>query len=206
MDKYNKMIKTVCLLVVLILFSLVISSVKALAQENFNVVVSIAKGDLNKDLLPDSVVVTQDTTADTSPYRLEIFFAKKGGGYQLNIRTDKAINEQHPNGKDGYRDGYGFSKVTIKRGVIDLYCQLIRGYFIHKFRHQNGNFELIGYNYRTMNPLGVSFADFNLSTGVYLETVEYDDPEQKGTKNRKIIKVRPLPKLQDFVPYSNDLY
>lgn len=206
MNSHTKMIRIVCLLLVINPILLMIFSTQLSAQENFNVVVSIAKGDLNKDLLADSVVVTQDTTADTSPYRLEIFFAKKEGGYQRNIRTDNAINEQFPNGKDGYRDGYGFSKVTIKRGVIELHCQLIRGYFIHKFRHQNGNFELIGYSYRTMNPLGLSFADFNLSTGVYLETVEYDDPEQKGTKNRKIIKVRPLPKLQDFVPYSNDLY
>jgi hypothetical protein len=206
MNSHTKVIRIVCLLLVITPILLMISSTQLSAQENFNVVVSIAKGDLNKDLLADSVVVTQDTTADTSPYRLEIFFAKKGGGYQRKIRTDKAINEQLPNGKDGYRDGYGFSKVTIKGEVIDLHCQLIRGYFIHKFRYQNGNFELIGYSYRTMNPLGESFADFNLSTGVYQETVEYDDPEQKGTKSRKIIKVRPLPKLQDFVPYSNDLY
>lgn len=202
MKKSLKPIKILYLLpLCLIMLSLPLS-----AQENFNVVVSVAIGDLNKDLLPDSIVVTQDTTADTSPYRLEIYFAKKEGGYQLNIQTDKAINEQFPNGKNGYRDGHGFSKVSIKGGVIDLHRQLIRGYFIHKFRYQNGNFELIGYSYRTMDPLGLSFADFNLSTGVYLETVEYDDPEQKRTKNRKIIKVRPLPKLQDFVPYSNDLY
>lgn len=200
------MIKSVCLLLVVTPILLMVSSIQLSAQENFSVVVSIAKADLNKDLLKDSVVITQDTTADTSPYRLEIFFAKKSGGYQRNIRTDKAINEQLPNGKDGYRDGYGFSKVTVKGEVIELHCQLIRGYFIHKFRYQNGNFELIGYSSRTMNPLGMSFTDFNLSTGVYLEIVEYDDPGQKGTKNRKIIKVRPLPKLQHFVPYSNDLY
>lgn len=206
MNSYTKMIRIACLLLVITPVLLMVSSTGLSAQENFDVIVSIAKGDLNKDLLADSVVVTQDTTADTSPYRLEIYFAKKGGGYQRNIRTDQAINEQRPNGKDGYRDGYGFSKVTIKRGVIELHCQLIRGYFTHKFRHQNGNFELIGYSYRTMDPMGLSFGDFNLSTGVYLKTAEYDDPEQKGTKSRKIIKVRPLPKLQDFVPYSNDLY
>lgn len=185
---------------------LIVLSKPLSAQENFNVVVSMAKGDLNKDLLADSIVVTQDTAADTSPYRLEIYFAKKEGGYQQNIQTDKAINEQHPNGKDGYREGYGFSNVSIKGGVIALHCQLIRGYFIHRFRYQNGNFELIGYSCKTTNPAGVSFADFNLSTGVYLETMESDDPEQKRMKSRKIIKVRPLPKLQDFVPYSNDLY
>ncbi|NQX38395.1 hypothetical protein SAMN05421820_101414 [Pedobacter steynii] len=206
MNSHTKLIRIVCLFLVITPILLMVSSTRLSAQENFNVVVSMAKGDLNRDLLADSVVVTQDTIADTSPYRLEIYFAKKGGGYHLNIQTDKAINEQSPNGKDGYRDGYGFSKVTIKRGVIELQCQLIRGYFMHKFRYQNGNFELIGYSYRTMNPLGVSFADFNLSTGVYLGTEEYDDPEQKTTKNREIIKVRPLPKLQDFVPYSNDLY
>ena len=206
MNSHTKMIRIVYLLLIANPILLMVSSTQLRAQEDFNAVVSIAKGDLNKDLLTDSVVVTQDTTADTSPYRLEIYFAKKGGGYQRNIRTDKAINEQYPNGKDGYRDGYGFSNVTIKRGVVELHCQLIRGYFIHKFRYQNGNFELIGYSYRTMNPLGVSFADFNLSTGVYLETVEYDDPKGKGTKSRKIIKVHPLPKLQDFMPYSNDLY
>lgn len=204
MDKYSKMIKTVCLLAVLIPLSLI--SAKAIAQENFNVVVSIAKGDLNKDLLADSVVVTQDTIADTSPYRLEIFFAKKGGGYELNIRTDQAINEQRPSGKDGYRDGYGFSEVTIKAGVIDLHCQTLRGGFQHKFRYQNGNFELIGFSYETSDPLGLSTGDFNLSTGVYLKTEGYDDSDKKSNKRRKIIRISPLPKLKDFVPYSNDLY
>ncbi|AOM80386.1 hypothetical protein [Pedobacter steynii] len=184
----------------------VIFSASLRAQENFNVIVSMAKGDLNKDLLADSVVVTQDTTADTSPYRLEIYFAKKGGGFQRNIQTDKAINEQFPNGKDGYRDGYGFSKVTIKAGVIDVFCQLLRGHFRHKFRYQNGNFELIGYSSRTSNPLGMSAVDFNLSTGVYLQAEEYDDSDKKNSKRSKIIKISPLPKLKDFVPYSNDLY
>lgn len=200
--------KSVKLIKILFLLPLcfVVFSASLRAQENFNVIVSIAKGDLNKDFLADSVVVTQDTTADTSPYRLEVYFAKKGGGFQRNILTDKAINEQFPNGKDGYRDGYGFSEVTIKAGVIDVFCQLLRGHFRHKFRYQNGNFELIGYSSRASNPLGMSAVDFNLSTGVYLQTEEYDDSDKKNSKRRKIIKVSPLPKLKDFVPYSNDLY
>lgn len=206
MNRYTKMIKTIGLLLLLTPILLIVSSARLSAQENFNVIVSIAKGDLNKDLLADSVVVTQDTIADTSPYRLEIFFAKKGGGYQLNILTDKAINEQRPNGKDGYRDGYGFSGVTIKAGVIDIFCQLLRGHFRHKFRYQNGNFELIGYSSRTSDPLGMSAVDFNLSTGVYLETEKYDDSDKKDNKRKKIIRISPLPKLKDFVPYSNDLY
>lgn len=46
-------------------------------QFNFNYTVLEVTGDLNKDNLPDKVVVAQDTLSETAPYQLQIFFKEK---------------------------------------------------------------------------------------------------------------------------------
>lgn len=200
--KYKHLFMLAIVLIPIVSFSQ--STKKA---DRFSYVVSKVTGDLNKDNLPDYAVVTQDTLADTSPYHLQVFFAKPGGGYELKISSTKAINEQYAGGKNGYREGYSFTELKIKNGVLIINCSLIRGNFNHKFRYQNGNFELIGYTtgYSDGHSQMVDI-DFNLSTGVHLEKVESFETGEVASNKKKIIKIRPLPKLQDFVPYKSDYY
>lgn len=163
-------------------------------------------GDLNKDSLPDKVIVTQDTLNENAPYRLQVFFKEPNGQFKLIVTTTKIIEPQYPDGRDGYRTD-DFSDVTINKGVLSIYFQLLRGHCEHKFRYQNGNFELIGFSEAYSDGQGVmSTNDFNLSTGIRIEKSERYDIDKILSYKKKKILIRPLPKLQDITPFENELY
>ena len=187
---------------------LLLISVKVCAQNKtqpFKVLIEEVKGDLYKDGLPDLVKLTQDTLVDEAPYRLQVFFAQPGGKWKLIVSSDQIIAPQFPNGKDGYRGEASFESLTIKNNVLTISNQLIRGNFAHKFRYQNGNFELIGFTQVNANGLGeMHKEDFNLSTGIrYYKEERYDTNEIIVNKKEKKL-IRPLPKLQSFVPFEKD--
>jgi hypothetical protein len=188
-----------------LIIALVCLSTNLFAQ-NFTHLVAQAKGDLNKDGLADLAEVKQDTLADTAPYRLQIFFAQPGGKLKLITSSTQIIAPQFPNGKDGYRTGEGFDSIVIKNNVITIKNQLLRGNFNHKFRYQNGYFELIGFNMIYSDGLGtMTYTDFNLSTGVRLYKEErYDTGKILINKKEKKL-IRPLPKLENFVPFELNL-
>jgi len=165
------------------------------------------EGDLNKDSLIDKVVITQDTLNENAPYRLQVFFKERNGNSKLIVSSTKIIEPQYPDGRDAYRTGNGFSNVTIKNGVLSVNFQLLRGYYEHKFRFQNKNFELIGFSmvYSDGNS-EMTTTDFNLSTGTRIETTERYDTGKVLSKTKKKILIRPLPKLQDVVPMEKELY
>ncbi len=176
-------------------------------NENFSVVVFDVKGDLNKDKLEDKVVVTQDTLNDNAPYRLQVFFAQPNGVHKLIAETTQLIEAQFPNGKKGYQEGNEFYELTIVKGVVTKKMQLLRGSYEHKFRFQNGAFELIGFKGGFSNGRGeMTSIDFNLSTGIRTEKTERYDAEKVISNTKKKILIRPLPKLQDVVPFENELY
>ncbi|MCD0490057.1 hypothetical protein LPB86_17585 [Pedobacter sp. MC2016-14] len=176
-------------------------------KDSFSSVISKATGDLNKDQLPDFAIVTQDTLADTAPYRLQIFFGTPGGGRRLVVNTTKAITPQHVNGKDGYRDGNSFSEVTIAKNVLTLSRELLRGGNDYKFRYQNGSFELIGFSESVSDGQGHIFStDFNLSTNTIVHEKENYETSTMMEKTTKTLRIRPLPKLQDFDPDKLSLY
>lgn len=163
-------------------------------------------GDLNKDSLPDKVIVTQDTLNENAPYRLQVFFKEPNGQFKLIVTTTKIIEPQYPDGRDGYRTD-DFSDVTINKGVLSVNFQLLRGHFEYKFRYQNGNFELIGFSEGYSDGQGVaSSTDFNLSTGIRIEKSERYDIDKILSYKKKKILIRPLPKLQDIKPFENELY
>lgn len=163
-------------------------------------------GDLNKDSLPDKVIVTQDTLNENAPYRLQVFFKEPNGQFKLIVTTTKIIEPQYPDGRDGYRTD-DFSDVTINKGVLSVNFQLLRGHIEYKFRYQNGNFELIGFSEGYSDGQGVaSSTDFNLSTGIRIEKSERYDIDKILSYKKKKILIRPLPKLQDIKPFENELY
>lgn len=176
-------------------------------QSNFNYPVLEVTGDLNKDNLPDKVVVTQDTLNEIAPYQLQIFFKEKSGGYKLVTASSKIIEPQYPEGRGGYITGNGFGDVTIRNGILSINFQLLRGHFEHTFRFRNGNFELIGFSMVNANGIGeMTTTDFNLSTGIRIEKTERSDNGKILSNTRKKIWIRPLPKLQDLVPMENEFY
>ncbi|OXB06763.1 hypothetical protein B0A72_04620 [Flavobacterium pectinovorum] len=178
------------------------------AQNNFTKEITKVKGDLNKDGLIDYVQVLQDTISETAPYKLEIYFAETNGTFKKIISTIKAIDQQFPEGRNGYYNGNSFYEITIIKGILSIHNELIRGNFEHKFRYQNGNFELIGFSQVYSDGQGtMGMIDFNLSTGIRIKTTEpYGEDDFPKTKNQTKMMIRPLPKLQDFTPFKTEYY
>lgn len=186
-----------------LLFSVMLS-----AQNNFTKEITKVKGDLNKDGLIDYVQVLQDTVSETAPYKLEIYFAEINGTFKKIFSTIKAIDPQFPEGRNGYYNGNSFYEITIMKGILSIHNELIRGNFEHKFRYQNGNFELIGFSQVYSDGQGtMGMIDFNLSTGIRIKTTEpYGEDDFPKTKNQTKIMIRPLPKLQDFTPFKTEYF
>ena len=135
------------------------------------------------------------------------FFKEPNGLYKLVVTSTKIIEPQYPDGRDGYRTGNGFSGVSIENGVLSVNFELLRGHFEHKFRFQNGNFELIGFSEVYSDGRGIMMTtDFNLSTGIRIEKSERYDTVKVLSNTKKKIRIRPLPKLQDITPMENELY
>ena len=84
---------------------------------------------------------------------------------------------------------------------------MTRGHFTHKYRFQNGNFELIGFSQVYSDGHGImTTIDYNLSTGIRIEKTERYDTDKVLSNTKKKILIRPLPKLQDITPMENELY
>ncbi len=174
---------------------------------SFDKIILEVKGDLNGDTIPDSVVVSQDTLDNAAPYCLQIFLIEPTGKPQLIVSTTSAIVPQYPNGKSEYAEGNDFDTVTIKSRVISIRQLLTRGYYIHKYRYQHGNFELIGFTSASCDGSSTcTDIDFNLSTGVRIERQTLISEDKPFSSKKRIVKIRPLPLLQDVVPFSSEYY
>jgi len=165
---------------------------------------AIAKGDLNKDNLADSVIVTVDTAADTESVTLKVFFATNNG-YTLAVTTDKAVTPLRINGKDGYADGNDFDTATIFNGVLSISEQQLRGHTECKFRYQDGHFELIGYTSGGADAGTIYTTDYNLMTG-QLKYEEVKQETDKTIKKRDVrVKLPQRPKLEDYQPGETEV-
>jgi hypothetical protein len=195
------------LLFIAVLLPAMVYSQDGSNKKSFNHIITTIKGDLNKDNLPDSVIVLQDTLDDKAPYRLQIFFKRADEGYRLAIQNDSAIEVEFPNGKEGYLTGTKFSHINIKAGVLTINTELLRGQYEYKFRYQNGYFAMIGFmEIYSDGDRNMTTTDFNLSTGILLEKIEHYDTGKIISNTKKKIKVNPLPDLKRFTPFSTTLY
>jgi hypothetical protein len=159
------------------------------------VVVAYAKGDLNKDALQDSVVTLKTTSPDSVFYQLKVFFKQANAGYKLVVSTKKAIAPHQ------FSTGDTLQSIEISKNQLIITYGLLRGHYENKFRYQNGNFELIGHSDGYSDGRGSIFTnDFNLITGRHIHIQEDYEANKLLYKRDTIIKVRPLPKLQNFVP------
>jgi hypothetical protein len=179
---------------------------------SYSQLLSHVTGDLNKDEISDSVVVSIDTLNRFHPYRLLVYFGKPGNNYELAVTADNIIEPDRPDGEEpAFLDGAGFESVTIERGVLWINGVWLRGRYEHKFRYQDGNFELIGYTSADASGGLIYSRDFNLVTGNCIDKKEfigapedYDPEIYKEGETRKKMLIRPLPKLQEFRPFTDE--
>lgn len=169
-------------------------------KSNYNSVVYKIYGDLNKDNLPDMVIVKEDTSNKRRHNLLEIFFQTKKGSYQKVLSSTKAVMERFPYGDE--RTETILEDLKIKNGVLIFTNQLIKANLTHKFRYQNGEFELIGFSSNNASSGYLESVDYNLSTGEKIEKhTDYEtDKILKLTKTKEKLSV--LPKLKDFSPFE----
>ncbi len=167
---------------------------------NYSKIIYSIEGDLNRDGIADLVTVKQDSSSKYKPHLLEIKFKKVDGKYETVFKSEKTLWEIHPEGNE--ITVAILEALEIKKGVLIFTNQYIRGNTKHKFRYQNGNFELIGYTSHEGGP-GLVYIDYNLITGTKITHHNpYDNP--KIGKKITTERISPLPKLQDLEPLSFD--
>lgn len=186
-----------------ILFFLLISNY-FFSQQNFNSKILEIEGDLNKDGIKDLVILKQDTINEYHPYQLQIFLKDKIGKNSIVISANKAIEEEFPNGKNGFLNDNNV-EIEIKNGIIIITKNFIRGWYSHKFRYNKNKFELIGATICEANYSNIIKTDYNLLTGNLIITKTAIGSNRENFTKRKL-KINSLPDLQNFVPLSKEYY
>ena len=187
---------------VFIFFSSVLFAQTDSLLSDFDYQVAEVLGDLNKDSLPDKVVVEQDTTAFTWPYRIQVFFGQPNGSFQLIALSEQLIAAQYPDGRDGFLEGGGFSEVTITNGLLSVNYGLLRGHYEHEFRFQNNHLELVGFKSGGVNAGKVEVIDFNLYSGVRSKQVYHISIDKPFLNFTEKVIIRPLPRFEDVIPFT----
>lgn len=167
-------------------------------KNKYDHIVYNIEGDLNNDGLSDLVIVREDTVNKFNPYLLEIKFGTSNGAYKTALTSEQAVMNKYPDGNES--NSIILEKLEIKKGILIFTNQLIRGNLVHKFRYQNGNFELIGYTFNNASPGYVELLDYNLSTGKKVLIKREYETDKIIEKTETIEKLSPLPKLQKFAP------
>jgi len=188
---------------------------KTKTKNNFNYLVREEAGDLNKDGKMDRVTVHLDTTDKTSPLRLQIWLSQPNGKLALAVSSTQIIEAQYPPEKHGAYNGYQIPDFRIENGNLLMWSEIKGGNITYEFRYRNGNFELINIDKLTNNATkgyideNTVFTEtkFNLVTGIRIETDDTNSKKVlKNNKRKKIVMIRPLPKIQDFKFSDKDRY
>ena len=189
----------------LMLISVVANAQKQTLTTTFTVPVREENGDLNSDGLTDKVSITMDTANVIRPLKLEIFFQQKDSKYKLVASSTKLLVPQYH--KDGKYAGNVLPDVEIENGILTILTERDGNHAQHQFKFQNGNFELIYYfNVIWDGKNTTTETKFDLVTGNYsVESQQLGSDEVTVLEKKKMV-VKPLPKLQDFVPFANQLY
>jgi hypothetical protein len=164
-----------------------------------------AEGDLNKDGQAELVLVVDDLQSAEDfgisrrihIYRLENGQWKRWEEFRGGILSSES----------GGMMGDPFEGITIERGTIVINHfggSRYKWRYTHRFRYQNGRWELIGATtlYGTPCEYWKTY-DYNLSTGTVEVTEVFEDCDtEKETTNKFSFKhtIKPLPELHGFEP------
>ncbi len=159
---------------------------------------TVTTGDLNKDGLDDLVMVYQPEKLlkkeNSTGRTLRILLKQNDGNYQLAAESNGAVAGESMN------NTY-FSGLEIKKGLLIISHDFIRGGSVHKYRYQNGGFYLIGGESHYGDAAHHSGIDYNLSTGKYISTYDnWDDNKDlpKSSKKEGLKKLSALPNIETF--------
>lgn len=159
---------------------------------------TITTGDLNKDGLDDLVMVYQPEKLlkkeNSKGRTLRILLKQDDGNYQLAAESNGAVAGENMN-------NVYFTGLEIKKGLLIINHEFIRGGSVHKYRFQNGGFYLIGAESHYGDAAYHSGIDYNLSTGKYISTYDnWDDNKDlpKSSKKEGIKKLTTLPNIETF--------
>lgn len=184
------------------------------SQDNYTYVVREEEGDLNHDGKKDKILVKMDTIGETRPLILQIFLSQPNGKLTLAVASTKVIEPQYPAGNNGKHSEFQIPSFFIEKGVLTMWSEIEGGNITCDFKYRNGNFELIHVKKLT-HDTSKGYVDeytvytetnFNLITGLRTET---DDKLGSGkilSKRKKVVLIRPLPKIQDFKFSDKNLY
>lgn len=217
MKSFLLIIKSLLLTILFQLTFLLIYGQDIPAPEGY-VILEEKEGDLDKDGIPEKVVVfnTNDST-DVGTIREIQVYKKSGNKWELLTSSKNAIGKS----EDGGMGGDPFESIEIKGGVLIINQSggsSWKWFKTDKYRFQNGRFQLIGVINNYGRP-GEYFEniDFNLLTGKLVFKKEYENDEQKIYKKqnetfyKKGMKIfltdRTLNEIKILTPkYKNEIY
>ncbi|WP_062702610.1 hypothetical protein [Chryseobacterium indologenes] len=163
---------------------------------------TMATGDLNKDGLEDVVLVYENEKLlkhERNEKRiLRILLKQPDGQYIMTAESSGAVAGENMN-------NVFFSGIEIKKGLLIINHDFLRGGAVHKYRYQNNGFYLIGAEFRSGDASHYSGIDYNLSTGKYIaefENSESDPQLPKSYKKEGIKKISPLPEIESYELFS----
>lgn len=166
-------------------------------------VVSKSQGDLNRDGRADVALAlwtekaTKSESNDerrTTPYRLVIALAERGGGYRLVVDNKSLI--ESPGYTGAYEDPLDDDALKIVRGSLDISRELLRGHYRYRFRWSDGAFRLIGYEYGGSDGACITLTSINfLTRRAKIQVMPINEDWSRKVVRR--IKSRPLATLND---------
>ena len=176
--------------------------------ESFKVLEEI-EGDLNNDGIPEKVVV-YDTEKETDygTERQIHIYKKNNNEWGL---WKKSIGVILPSQQGGMM-GDPFDGISIERNCIVINHfggSRQKWNYTHRFRHQNGDFQLIGATISYGAPCDyVTDFDYNLSNGKIHYKKEAEDCENENStveKENMTRKLEVLPTMDSFQPGNNEI-
>jgi hypothetical protein len=184
-------------------------------KDNYNYQVREEEGDLNNDGIMDKITVKMDTINETRPLKLQIFLSQPNGKKTtLAVSSTKIIEPQYPVENQGKFNGYQIPNFFIEKGILTMWSEIKGGNITYDFKYHNGNFELINVKKLTNNaPKGYidentifTETKFNLISGLRIATDGLSGTKKTLNKRKKIVLIRPLPKIQDLKFSDKKLY
>ncbi len=180
---------------------------KEIIPEKWNILKS-ERGDLNNDGIQDLVFVIQDTklsnikknpsaigvnTIDSNPRILGIYFGTKNGVFIKEIQSDNFIALKDDPTMDEPLDILEISKKGIlKVGFRFWYSAGSREVtnYTYKFRFQNDEFALIGYDSSVVNRFSAKYIDHSVNFLTNKMKVSEGNYSKKNTETIKWEKIK----------------